>query len=63
MKQKQEILAALRVLDQFAANTELPRQWHAQWQSLFNQVATKVEETLDPDEVECPPDEEECPSA
>jgi hypothetical protein len=46
MKQKQEILAALAVLDQFAAGTVMNRQWHVQWQSLYRSVEAGVGEIL-----------------
>jgi hypothetical protein len=52
MKKKQEILAALAVLDQFASTTELARQWHGQWQQLFRSVENRVEEVFKEEEKE-----------
>lgn len=45
MKQnkQEQVLAALNMLDQFASQTPLPRSWHAQWQSIFQQAVAKVQ--------------------
>lgn len=38
-----KIIAAIQPLDQFASQTPLPRPWHAQWQTIFQQVVTNVQ--------------------
>lgn len=43
---RQRILAAIQTLDQFAAGTPLPRDWHAQWQFRFQQVAASIDAVL-----------------
>lgn len=42
-KKQQDILAGLQALDQFARQTSLPRDWHAQWQAIYQQVVGKVQ--------------------
>lgn len=41
--QKQQLLDVLAPLDQFAAQTPLPRPWHANWQAIYQQVVAKVQ--------------------
>lgn len=59
---RQRILAALQTLDDFAATTPLPRQWHAQWQFRFQQVVASIDAVLKKNPELKPDDQPEPPS-
>lgn len=44
-----QIINILKKLDDFAANTSLPRVWHAQWQQLFERVQQQLIAEIEPE--------------
>jgi hypothetical protein len=46
MQVDNKILELLQVLDQFAAEAPLSRQWHIEWQERFKQVAFKIQKVM-----------------
>ncbi len=52
--ERQQVLADLQMLDDFASNTPLNRQWHAQWQARYQQVTAHVLSLGEPKEAEKP---------
>lgn len=48
--ERQQIVAELKILDDFASDTPLPRQWHVNWQARYQQVAQCVLKLGEPKE-------------
>ena len=42
-KEQQQLLDAIAMLDQFAAQTPVPRPWHVNWQEVYRQVVANVQ--------------------